>query len=126
MPWCVATANFIYLTTCKLLGITPLLKPGLSSSNFINRAKNMTLPNGKSRVIDPDLEPNRIKEVTDGCFVVYEGEAYGTGYVHTGFVWTPIDDKGNYETIEGNKNNTVAKVKRNLKKSPCKFIKLFD
>lgn len=112
-PWCAATADWIYEKTCLMLGMKPIFDIGLSSSRFVSLAKKA------NKIVTAE-------QVQDADFVVFKGNAYGTGYIHTGFVWTPVDAEGNYYTIEGNKGNTVAKVYRNTKTSPCVFIRLFD
>lgn len=92
-PWCAAFYAFCYEMGHDLAGVPRAYDPGLSTSQIVQRAKEVKRLTQRPR---------------GGDAVCFIGDAYGTGYEHTAMFNGWVDEaKGIYQTIEGNIGNAV-------------------
>ena len=106
-PWCAAFWATLYELACGVCGVTPAFDPGMSTSANVDAAR-------------------RVGKLTSspmpGDAACFRGNDYGTGYIHTGMVWSAPDVNGDYWTIEGNVGDAVRMRTRNLRDHPATFI----
>ena len=106
-PWCAAFWAELYECACGVTGVKPAFDPGMSTSVNVRRAK---------------LTGKLTDSPMPGDAACFKGDAYGTGYIHTGMVLTKPLLNGDYLTIEGNVGNAVKLGHRNTKRDPATFI----
>jgi len=107
-PWCVATTNFICATTCAMLGLTPPIKIGASSSVL------HVLASAAGLLID-------FEDIQSGDIMILRGGP--TGWKHTGFVYEVVDN--GIWVIEGNISNKIVKSFYN-NYVDADFVRYFD
>ena len=106
-PWCAAFWATMYELACGVTGVKPAFDPGMSTSANVRRAKEV------GKLTDKPMP---------GDAACFKGSSYGTGYEHTGMVWSKPANNGDYMTIEGNVGNRVQLCYRNTSRNPATFI----
>ena len=101
-PWCNAFWRHVYHIAADFTGRKWFFQRGGSTRDLVNEA----------------ADANMITMIPlPGDAACYKGDAYGTGYVHTAMVLTPVDKYGDYLTIEGNIGDGVKQRKHNVREA---------
>lgn len=105
-PWCVASAVYFAHTAAKELGVTCHLPKTGSTSALYRWARE---------------SGNLLATPSPGCLVLVEGNAYGTGFVHTALCHD-VEPGGVLLCVEGNLANRVKWNRRPA--VGCKFARI--
>lgn len=106
-PWCAASAVYFAHTAAKEIGETCHLPKTGSTSALFRWARDTG---------------NLLPAAAPGCLVLVEGDAYGTGFVHTALCHDVEDGGKTLLCVEGNLANRVKWNRR--PGAGCRFARI--